>query len=166
MALCHASVNGKKWHRATIQEVAQCQYGCGMADETPAREQDKFVLRLPDGMRDRLKAEAEANKRSMNAEILARLVASFEQNDSISNEDYVDAQKKQSILSGNLTVFMMMDVLLTLSDYPDFDIKTYLRDYRDKVGASITEQLGDGGELADIIAEKLPMIIRDKYEKR
>ncbi|MEH3117099.1 MAG: Arc family DNA-binding protein [Methylorubrum populi] len=48
-----------------------------MADETPAREQDKFVLRLPDGMRDRLKAEAEANGRSMNAEIIARLQVSL-----------------------------------------------------------------------------------------
>ncbi len=31
------------------------------------------MLRLPDGMRDRLKATAEANKRSLNAEIVARL---------------------------------------------------------------------------------------------
>jgi len=44
-----------------------------MSTDTPAKDQDKFVLRLPDGMRERLKAEAEANKRSMNAEIIARL---------------------------------------------------------------------------------------------
>ncbi|UFS65165.1 Arc family DNA-binding protein [Paracoccus denitrificans] len=37
------------------------------------RESDKFMLRLPDGMRDRIKAAAEANKRSMNAEIVAAL---------------------------------------------------------------------------------------------
>lgn len=43
----------------------------------PSEQADKFLLRLPDGMRDRLKAEAEANKRSMNAEIVARLEASF-----------------------------------------------------------------------------------------
>jgi len=41
------------------------------------RDSDKFVLRLPDGMRDRLKAEAEKNKRSLNAEIVARLEASL-----------------------------------------------------------------------------------------
>ena len=34
---------------------------------------DKFMLRLPDGMRDRIKAAAEANNRSMNAEIVATL---------------------------------------------------------------------------------------------
>ena len=37
------------------------------------RESDKFMLRLPDGMRDSLKAEAEKNKRSLNAEIVQRL---------------------------------------------------------------------------------------------
>ena len=39
----------------------------------PSQTQDKFVLRLPDGMRDRIKAAAEANNRSMNAEIVATL---------------------------------------------------------------------------------------------
>ncbi|MDK3020956.1 Arc family DNA-binding protein [Pseudodonghicola flavimaris] len=34
---------------------------------------DKFMLRLPDGMRGRIKAAAEANNRSMNAEIVATL---------------------------------------------------------------------------------------------
>lgn len=38
-----------------------------------AQPQDKYVLRLPDGMRDRIKAAAELNGRSMNAEIVARL---------------------------------------------------------------------------------------------
>ena len=37
------------------------------------REHDKFMLRLPDGMRDELKAESERNGRSMNSEIVARL---------------------------------------------------------------------------------------------
>lgn len=39
----------------------------------PSDKQDKFMLRLPDGMRDRIKAAAEANNRSMNAEIVATL---------------------------------------------------------------------------------------------
>lgn len=39
----------------------------------PSKQLDQFVLRLPDGMRDRIKAAAEANNRSMNAEIVARL---------------------------------------------------------------------------------------------
>jgi hypothetical protein len=43
----------------------------------PSQQQDKFVLRLPDGMRDQIKLAAEANNRSMNAEIVARLDFSF-----------------------------------------------------------------------------------------
>ncbi|MEN3793363.1 Arc family DNA-binding protein [Fulvimarina sp. MAC3] len=39
----------------------------------PTQPQDKYVLRLPDGMRDRIKAAADANNRSMNAEIVALL---------------------------------------------------------------------------------------------
>lgn len=37
------------------------------------RDSDRFMLRLPDGMRDRIKAAAEANNRSMNAEVVASL---------------------------------------------------------------------------------------------
>ena len=37
------------------------------------RESDKFMLRLPDGMRERIKLAAESNNRSMNAEIVATL---------------------------------------------------------------------------------------------
>jgi hypothetical protein len=49
-----------------------------MTKETPVRDQDKFMLRLPDGMRERIAREASANNRSMNAEIVARLELSFE----------------------------------------------------------------------------------------
>lgn len=39
----------------------------------PSDKQDQFVLRLPKGMRDRIRVAAEANNRSMNAEIVAAL---------------------------------------------------------------------------------------------
>ena len=38
---------------------------------------DKFMLRLPDGMRERIKNVAELNYRSMNAEILATLEEAY-----------------------------------------------------------------------------------------
>ncbi|MBM1309067.1 Arc family DNA-binding protein [Sulfitobacter mediterraneus] len=43
----------------------------------PSQQQDKFVLRLPDGMRDRIKSVADKNGRSMNAEIIRVLDATF-----------------------------------------------------------------------------------------
>jgi hypothetical protein len=44
-----------------------------MARNFPSRKLDKFILRLPDGMRDAIAASAKANNRSMNAEIILRL---------------------------------------------------------------------------------------------
>lgn len=45
-------------------------------EKKPGRGSDQFPLRLPDGMRDEIKASAERNGRSMNAEIVHRLEAS------------------------------------------------------------------------------------------
>jgi len=42
-----------------------------------SRELDKVIVRLPDGMRDRLKEAAKAANRTMNAEIVSRLEFSF-----------------------------------------------------------------------------------------
>ena len=39
----------------------------------PSEKQERFIVRLPDGMRDRIKLAADANNRSMNAEIVATL---------------------------------------------------------------------------------------------
>lgn len=46
-------------------------------DPYPSETQDRFIVRLPDGMRDRIKAAAEANNRSMNAEVVAALEQAF-----------------------------------------------------------------------------------------
>lgn len=50
-----------------------------MIDKTafPSDTADKVLVRMPDGMRDQLKAAAKASNRTMNAEIIARLQASF-----------------------------------------------------------------------------------------
>lgn len=41
------------------------------------RDSEKYIVRLPDGMRERIKRSAEENNRSMNAEIVARLTNSL-----------------------------------------------------------------------------------------
>ena len=43
----------------------------------PSDEQDRFLVRMPQGMRQRIAETAKANGRSMNAEIVARLEATF-----------------------------------------------------------------------------------------
>lgn len=42
------------------------------------RGSDKFLLRLPDGMRDKISEAAKENRRTMNSEVVARLASSFE----------------------------------------------------------------------------------------
>ena len=41
--------------------------------ETPTRDQNKFVVRMPDGMREQIAEAAKQSNRSMNAEIVHRL---------------------------------------------------------------------------------------------
>lgn len=54
--------------------------------------QDKYVIRFPDGMRDRLKDEAATNKRSLNAEIIARLEHTLAEPSPDAHRDAVYAQ--------------------------------------------------------------------------
>ena len=68
------------------------------ATASNVREHDKFMLRLPDGMRDSLKALADENGRSMNAEIVARLDVSLRE---VPRSDQLDlaelAQLRQDV---------------------------------------------------------------------
>jgi len=50
-----------------------CVKMCLWLIATMAQDQDKFIARLPDGLRERLKAVADRNKRSMNAELVQAL---------------------------------------------------------------------------------------------
>lgn len=62
--------------------MARCQYHRRMSEPSPSkpsRDADKFIVRLPDGMRDRIAEVAKANNRTMNAEVVARLQSTFEQ---------------------------------------------------------------------------------------
>lgn len=47
-------------------------------NKKPGRGSDQFPLRFPDGMRDRIKALADKNSRSMNAEIISLIADGFE----------------------------------------------------------------------------------------
>ena len=47
-------------------------------NERAPQEQEKYIVRFPDGMRERLKEAASKNQRSLNAEIIHRLQISLE----------------------------------------------------------------------------------------
>ena len=44
-------------------------------NSAPRRQQQAFLLRLPQSLKEHLKQQAKANRRSLNSEILARLEA-------------------------------------------------------------------------------------------
>ncbi|WP_428414498.1 Arc family DNA-binding protein [Pararhizobium sp.] len=48
--------------------------------EFPSEKLDKFILRMPDGLRARLRASADTNRRSMNAEAIFLLERSISNN--------------------------------------------------------------------------------------
>jgi predicted DNA-binding protein len=62
-----------------------------------SRGMDQFPVRFPDGMRDRLKAEADASGRSMNSEIIHRLNVFDNQEATVADD------KKHSTLTVRLT---------------------------------------------------------------
>lgn len=70
-----------------------------MNDKRPGRGSEQFPLRLPDGMRDRIKVSAERNGRSMNAEILQALEQYFPPEPSIG--DLIDNIEKTIEQVGN-----------------------------------------------------------------
>lgn len=61
--------------------MAQSHYAAAMtSDSRPSGQPgDKYIIRFPEGMRDRIAEAAKANRRSMNAEIIARLQATFDE---------------------------------------------------------------------------------------
>ena len=63
----------------------------------PGRGSDKFPLRFPDGLRDRIKASAAENQRTMNAEIIHRLNAYTNQEPAMADD------KKSSTLTVRLS---------------------------------------------------------------
>lgn len=63
-----------------------------MAFESGSRDADKFVVRLPDGMRDQVAAAAAADDRSMNSLIVKAL------------REYLGMQQRQQVLLGALVL--------------------------------------------------------------
>lgn len=71
-------------------------------DTKPASQHDKFIVRLPDGMRDQIAAAAKANNRTMNAEVVARLKLTFELSDT-SPEDVSEKMSEMAKYMSELT---------------------------------------------------------------
>lgn len=62
-----------------IFTMASRHYNSRMTEKTayPSDAAEKFIVRLPPGMREKISEAAKTNNRSMNAEVVARLNRSF-----------------------------------------------------------------------------------------
>jgi hypothetical protein len=78
----------------------------------PSRTAEQFVVRFPDGMRDKIAEAAKANNRSMNAEIVARLARSFEPpSDTTRLQEVAGVHKNTAAVLGGLSTTMAKMVL-------------------------------------------------------
>ncbi|MDW9773062.1 Arc family DNA-binding protein [Sinorhizobium meliloti] len=89
-----------------------------MTKKPTIQPQDKYVLRLPDGMRERIKKAAERSGRSMNAEIILALEHYFPPEPSLEEViDRVHVAIEQAKSSGSLPYRqVLIEALDTLSD--------------------------------------------------
>lgn len=62
---------------ANIYLVNCNRYAFRMTDQSPSRSLDKIIIRLPDGLKERIRLVAEKNDRSVNAELLTLLERTY-----------------------------------------------------------------------------------------
>jgi Arc-like DNA binding domain len=100
----------------------------------PSEQQDRFIVRFPTGMRDKIGVAARANKRSMNAEIVQRLEASFLSPDEpllVVKEDKAETDMILELMSLKEEIAELRETILV----PDFtDNGTAIRETRQIVG--------------------------------
>ena len=113
-----------------------------MSSDFPSRGLDKFVLRLPDGMRDKIGVAARANKRTMNAEIVQRLEASF----SFSSTD----EPLQVVNQDTAEADMILELKSFRAEFAAFLETIRLPDFSDE-GTAIHETRRIVGELLEAV---------------
>jgi plasmid stability protein len=72
---------------ANIYLVNRYRYAFSMTDQSPSRSLDKIIIRLPDGLKERIRRVAVKNDRSVNAELLALLERTYPPESTV--DDYI-----------------------------------------------------------------------------
>jgi hypothetical protein len=96
------------------------------------RGSDQFMVRMPPGMRSALSEEAERSGRSMNAEIVARLDASFEE--FLNLEGMVAISRRM-----NAAVEYLEEVIVDIRDMDLIDLDAFIADQQSK-GTTLTRR--------------------------
>ncbi|WP_091946892.1 Arc family DNA-binding protein [Methylorubrum salsuginis] len=130
----------------------------------PSDTADKFMLRMPDGLRDRLKAEAESNNRSMNAEIIARIEASFN-NKHIPDEVIYEMLTRQALSTSNAALYVFVDLVIGMGKN-GVDLLNYLQGYRASLGKTIDDGDEEGKLMRTALVEAAERKMNDLRQKR
>jgi hypothetical protein len=96
------------------------------------RGSDQFMVRMPPGMRSALSQEAERSGRSMNAEIVARLDASFEE--FLNLEGMVVISKRMTA-----AINYLEEVIIDIRDMDLIDLDAFIADQQSK-GTKLTRR--------------------------
>jgi len=99
--------------------MSALQHAVPPAKSGTGRTSDSYVVRMPDGMRDLLKARSKQKRRSMNSEIVALIEAGLT-SDGVSVEPIVWRQPQESppaaaseLLIAELIIVIMLGLLTT-----------------------------------------------------
>lgn len=120
-----------------------------MAKRTPVREYDKFMLRLPPGMRERIKDKAERADMSMNEAIVWCLDQFFPAPVTL-EQRLQDLTKWVSILKG--------------SEEPLKDIETLIAEIEDTVVKIASEKLPTNESFSQMVRDRLERLSADSVE--
>lgn len=126
-------------------------------EKFPSDDVDRMMVRFPAGMRNRLKAAADTNKRSMNAEIVARLQNSLENTDFFEHPVFNLNQMKHLDRSGLVIAHSVIEELI---EYLGLDPKQMPR--------HISEQLESVAFMRNLVAHGPSKAenIRENHKKR
>lgn len=127
-------------------------------DAYPSELKDRFILRLPEGMRERVADEAKSHGRSMNAEFVARLQASFDpapsSADGATAQELADSRAQTIKSMAHLQRSLCESVLRLFATLQPRDQSD--RGFREVVG--MAEGLLEGTEASDFLLAKADLM--------
>jgi hypothetical protein len=139
-------------------------------DRFPSERMERFIVRMPDGMRDRIKAEAEKNNRSMNAEIVSLIQYALEDREHVLrvHEEFRDNPDRQMTLEDVLKNDIANHKIILLSLMVDREFVEDRTIYvaLDAVGMPLSWQeimthLGEIGRAANFDIQKIDARVFD-----
>ncbi len=131
-----------------------------MSDSATGRDSPQFLLRLPEALRDRVKNAARDNKRSMNAEIVARLEETFAGRNAHALSDVAGLEEAFTSIVGK----MLKDQAKIASNTAARDIIRVFREAR-AAGDTIDETLLDYFD-ERLAEERATLVPQDNKSRR